>query len=82
MGVPILSDREGQHITDKAKVEALNKQFVSVFTQDNGEDLLDKGPSPYSANGTSTSPSLVSRNFTSLSIPPRQLAPTKYQQRS
>ncbi len=47
LGVPILSDREGLHITDQAKAEALKRQFVSVFTQDDGNELLDKGPSPF-----------------------------------
>jgi len=47
MSVPILSDREGLHITDQAKSEALNRQFVSVFTEDDGKDLPDKDLSPY-----------------------------------
>ena len=47
MSVPILYDREGLHITDQAKSEELNRQFVSVFTQDDGKDPPDKGPSPY-----------------------------------
>ena len=47
MSVPILSDREGLHITDQVKSEALNRQFVSVFTQDDGKDLPDKSLSPY-----------------------------------
>ena len=46
MSVPILSDREGLHITDQAKSEALNRQFVSVFTQDDGKDPPDKAPPP------------------------------------
>ena len=50
MGVPILTNTKGLHITDQAKAEALNDQFVSVFTHDNGRglpDKHDKGPSPY-----------------------------------
>ena len=47
MSVPILSDREGLHITDQAKSEALSRQFVSVFTQVDGKEPPDKGPSPY-----------------------------------
>ena len=47
MGVPILTNTKGLHITDQAKAEALNDQFVSVFTHDNGRGLPDKGPSPY-----------------------------------
>ena len=42
-----VTDREGLHITDQAKAEALNRQFVSVFTQDDGKELPDKGPSPF-----------------------------------
>ena len=45
IGVPILKDQEGLHITDQAKAESLNRQFVSVFTTDNGEELPDKGSS-------------------------------------
>ena len=47
MGIPILSDDKGLHITDQAKSKALNRQFVSVFTHDDGRGLPDEGPSPY-----------------------------------
>ena len=47
MGIPILSDTDGLHITSPAKAEPLNNQFASVFTRDNGTDITDKGPSPY-----------------------------------
>ena len=47
IGIPILSDTDGLHITDNAKAEALNRQFVSVFTDDDGNSLPDKGPSPF-----------------------------------
>ena len=47
IGIPILSDTDGLHITDNAKAEALNRQFVSVFTNDDGNSLPDKGPSPF-----------------------------------
>ena len=44
IGIPILSDTDGLHITDTAKAEALNRQFVSVFTNDDGNSL----PLPFS----------------------------------
>ncbi len=41
-------------LTEKASIslirqrqEALNRQFVSVFTEDNGNELPDKGPSSF-----------------------------------
>ena len=47
IGIPILSDADGLHITDNAKAEALiNRQFVSVFTNDDGNSLPDKAPPP------------------------------------
>ena len=46
MGIPILSDTNGLHITNQAKAECLNTQFVSVFTSDDGKHLPDKGLSP------------------------------------
>jgi len=62
MSVPILSDREGLHITDQAKSEAINIQFVSVFTQDDGKDLPDKGLSPYGEIPTRLSQTVVMRD--------------------
>ena len=47
VGVPILSDTNGLLITNQAKAECLNTQFVSVFTSDDGKHLPDKGLSPY-----------------------------------
>ena len=47
VGIPILSDTNGLHITNQAKAECLNTQFVSVFTSDDGKHLPDKGLSPY-----------------------------------
>ena len=44
METPILSDDKGLNITDQAKSEALNRQFVSVFTHDDGRNLPDKCP--------------------------------------
>ena len=46
MGIPILTDNNGLHITDDAKAEALNRQFTSVFTHDDGRELPDMGK-PY-----------------------------------
>ena len=48
IGIPILSDTDGLHITSQAKAECLIKQFASVYMRDNGTDIIDKGPSPYS----------------------------------
>ena len=45
--VTILSDTNGLHITNQAKAECLNNQFVSVFTCDDERHLPDKGPSPF-----------------------------------
>ena len=42
VGIPILSDTNGLHITNQAKAECLDKQFVSIFTSDDGKHLLDK----------------------------------------
>ena len=42
----ILSDTNGLHITSHAKTRCLNRLFVSVFTNDDGRHLPDKGPSP------------------------------------
>ena len=50
-GIPILSDTNGLHITNQAKAEGLDTQFVSVFTSDNGKHLPDKGLSPYREMG-------------------------------
>ena len=47
VGIPILSDTNGLHITNQAKTECLDTQFVSVFTSDDGKHLPDKGLSPY-----------------------------------
>ena len=47
VGIPILCDTNGLHITNQAKAECLNTQFVSVFTSDDGKHLPDKGLSPY-----------------------------------
>ena len=47
MSIPILSDTGSLHITSLAKAEALNNQLASVFTRDNGTDMIDKGPPPY-----------------------------------
>ena len=47
VGIPVLSDTNGLHITNQAKAEYLNTQFVSVFTSDDGKHLPDKGLSPY-----------------------------------
>ena len=47
LGIPILSDTNGLHITNQAKAEALDTHFVSVFTSDHGKHLPDKGLSPY-----------------------------------
>ena len=33
--------------SDKEKAEALNKQFFSVYTQDDGSQIPNKGPSPH-----------------------------------
>ena len=43
---------------DNAKAKALNRQFVSVFTNDDGNSLPDKGPSPF--------PDMDDINFTQL----------------
>ena len=45
LGIPVLSSQTGLHITDTAKADALNAQFTSFFTHDNGKDLphLDSG---------------------------------------
>ena len=42
LGLPILSDREALHITNQAKSVLLYRQYVSVFTQDDGTYLPDK----------------------------------------
>ena len=44
MGIPILSDIDGLHITSPAKAEAPNNRFAPVFTCDNSTDMIDKGP--------------------------------------
>ena len=40
VGIPILSDANGLHIINQAKAGWLNKQFVSVFTSDDGKHLM------------------------------------------
>ena len=47
VAIPIQSDTNGLHITNQAKAECLNTQFVSVFTCDDGKHLPDKRLSPY-----------------------------------
>ena len=46
MGIPILSDTGGLHIISLAKADAINNQFASLFTRDNGTDLFDKDHPP------------------------------------
>ena len=52
VGIPILSDTNGLHITNQAKAECLDTQFVSVFTSDDGKHLLNKGLFPHREMGT------------------------------
>ena len=47
VGIPIFSHINGVHIAHQAKAECLYKQFMSVFTSDDGKHLPDKGPSLY-----------------------------------
>ena len=51
VGIPILSDTNGLHITNQAMAECVKMQFVSVFTGDDGKHLPDKGLSHYREMG-------------------------------
>ena len=42
VGIPIVYYTNGLHITNQAKAECLNTQFVSVFTSDDGKHLPAK----------------------------------------
>ncbi len=44
LGLPVLISPKGLHITDSDKLEAPNTQFTSVFTEDDGKDLLHLDP--------------------------------------
>ena len=47
IGVPVLKDEDGLHVTDSAKAESLSRQFSSVFSRCENNDLPDLGHSPY-----------------------------------
>ena len=64
LGIPILSDTNGLHITNQAKAEALDTDFVSVFTSDHGKHLPDKGLSPYHDMGIIQFTTTRNLNFT------------------
>ena len=46
-GVSTLKTNGKLHTTPESKAEALNDQFVSVFTQESIDNMPDKGPSPF-----------------------------------
>ena len=52
------------HSKDNMKASILNRQFVSVFTQEDTAYILDKGPSPYaSMEGITVTPNCAEKLF-------------------
>ena len=47
IGASLCEQGNQKKFTDNAKAEALNRKFVSVFTNDDGNSLPDKGSSPF-----------------------------------
>ena len=55
IGIPVLQDNHGHHVTNQAKAETLSRQFSSVFTEEAVGEIPSKDPSPYPNIGTSLS---------------------------
>ena len=47
-GIPTLKTEEGLATTSARKAEALNRQYQSVFKEEDTTSFPEKGPSPYS----------------------------------